>query len=67
MAKKSSRKAVRKPARKVNKPIAKARKGTAAKVKPKQAIHMAEALVRGEKHGADIIKTIFGDKIRELV
>jgi endonuclease-3 len=35
MAKKSSRKAVRKPARKVNKPIAKARKGTAAKVKPK--------------------------------
>jgi endonuclease-3 len=35
MAKKSSRKAVRKPARKVSKPIAKARKGRAAKVKPK--------------------------------
>ncbi|HET6382349.1 MAG TPA: thiamine pyrophosphate-dependent enzyme [Armatimonadota bacterium] len=38
-----------------------------AKVKPRQAVHMAEALLKGERHGAEIVKSIFGDKIRELV
>jgi pyruvate dehydrogenase (quinone) len=38
-----------------------------AKIKAKQALHLAEALVRGEKDAADIIKSIAGGKVRELV
>lgn len=33
----------------------------------KQAAHFAEALIRGEDEGGAIVKTIFKDKIRELV
>ncbi len=38
-----------------------------AKVKPEQAIHFAESLARGEDRALDIAKTVFKDKIRELV
>jgi pyruvate dehydrogenase (quinone) len=38
-----------------------------AKIKAKQALHLAEALVRGEKDAADIVKSIVGGKVRELV
>jgi pyruvate dehydrogenase (quinone)/pyruvate oxidase len=34
-----------------------------AKVKPMQAIHMAEALARGEPNGSRIALTLFRDKI----
>ncbi len=33
----------------------------------KQALHFAEAIVRGEKHGYTIIKTVLKDNIREVV
>jgi pyruvate dehydrogenase (quinone) len=33
----------------------------------KQALHFAEAIVRGEKHGLKIIKTVIEDKIREVI
>jgi pyruvate dehydrogenase (quinone) len=38
-----------------------------AKIQADQALHLAEALARGTKDGGDIIKDIFGSKIRELV
>jgi pyruvate dehydrogenase (quinone)/pyruvate oxidase len=38
-----------------------------AKIKAKQALHLAEALARGEKDAAGIIKSIAGGKVRELV
>jgi pyruvate dehydrogenase (quinone) len=38
-----------------------------AKIKAKQALHLAEALVRGEKDAAEIVKSIAGGKVRELV
>ncbi len=38
-----------------------------AKVKPKQALHMAESLVRGEPNRGKIALTIMSDKVRELV
>src|SRR5437899_1711401 len=37
------------------------------KVKPKQALHMAEALARGEPHRLKIATTILEDRVRELV
>jgi pyruvate dehydrogenase (quinone) len=33
----------------------------------KQAMHFAEAILRGEKHGWEIIKTVIKDKIREVI
>jgi pyruvate dehydrogenase (quinone) len=33
----------------------------------KQAWHFAESLVRGEKYGWDIIKTVIADKVREVI
>ncbi len=38
-----------------------------AKIKANQAMHLAEALMRGEKNSGDIIKSIAGAKVRELV
>lgn len=38
-----------------------------AKIKAGQAIHLAEALMRGERDAAGIIKSIAGEKVRELV
>ncbi|HWR36138.1 MAG TPA: thiamine pyrophosphate-dependent enzyme [Clostridia bacterium] len=38
-----------------------------AKVKPEQAYHFAESLVRGEPKALEMARKIFGDKIRELV
>ncbi len=38
-----------------------------ARIKANQAVHLAEALARGTKGRADIIKDIMGEKIRELV
>jgi pyruvate dehydrogenase (quinone) len=38
-----------------------------AKIKAKQALHLAEALVRGEKDASEIVKSIAGGKVRELV
>jgi pyruvate dehydrogenase (quinone) len=38
-----------------------------AKIKAKQALRLAEALVRGEKDAADIVKSIAGGKVRDLV
>jgi pyruvate dehydrogenase (quinone) len=32
-----------------------------------QALHFAEALVKGEKHRMKIIKTVLQDKVREIV
>ena len=37
------------------------------KVSTEQALHFAEALVRGQKEGWDIIKTVLEDKVREVV
>jgi pyruvate dehydrogenase (quinone)/pyruvate oxidase len=37
-----------------------------AQVKPKQALHMAEALARGEPHRGRIALTLFRDKIKEI-
>jgi pyruvate dehydrogenase (quinone) len=36
-------------------------------INSKQALHFAEAIVRGEKHAFAIIKTILEDKVREIV
>jgi hypothetical protein len=36
-------------------------------VKFKQALHMAEALAKGEKYRGEIVKTIAENKIREIV
>jgi hypothetical protein len=33
----------------------------------KQAVHFAEAIVRGQKDGWDIIKTVVKNKIREVI
>lgn len=38
-----------------------------AKVTPRQAAHLAEALVKGTADGQKVIQTIFSNKIRELV
>jgi pyruvate dehydrogenase (quinone) len=38
-----------------------------AKVKPEQAMHFAESLMRGEPNAGAIAKKAFGDKIRELI
>ena len=37
------------------------------KISTKQAMNFAEALVRGERNGWDIIKTVLEDKVREVV
>jgi len=37
------------------------------KVSAKQALHLAEALAKGEPGGPDIVKTLTRDKVRELV
>jgi pyruvate dehydrogenase (quinone) len=37
------------------------------KIKTDQALHLAEALARGEKHAGKIIQTIFKDKVREVL
>ena len=36
-------------------------------INSKQALHFAEAIVRGEKHGYAIIKTVLKDKFREVI
>lgn len=33
----------------------------------KQALHFAEALLRGEKNGGDILKTVIKNKVREII
>jgi pyruvate dehydrogenase (quinone) len=38
-----------------------------AKINLKQAAHFAEALARGEPHGAEIAETVTKDKLRELL
>ena len=38
-----------------------------AKIRPEQALHFAEAMARGEPNRLKIMKTIFKDKVRELV
>jgi pyruvate dehydrogenase (quinone) len=38
-----------------------------AKIRPDQAMHFAEAMARGEPGRMKIMKTIFKDKVRELV
>jgi Thiamine pyrophosphate-requiring enzymes [acetolactate synthase, pyruvate dehydrogenase (cytochrome), glyoxylate carboligase, phosphonopyruvate decarboxylase] len=38
-----------------------------AKIKPDQALHFAESLVKGTKDWQKIIKTVAEDKVRELV
>ena len=38
-----------------------------AKIKPEQAVHFAESLARGEDNALKTAKTIFKDKIRELI
>ncbi len=38
-----------------------------ANIKPEQAYHFAKSLARGEKDAIDIAKTVFKDKVRELV
>lgn len=38
-----------------------------AKVKPEQAIHFVESLARGEDNALKIAKTVFKDKIREMI
>ena len=38
-----------------------------AKIKPEQAYHFAESLVRGEPNAGEIMRKALGDKIRELV
>jgi hypothetical protein len=37
------------------------------KIEPKQAIHLAQAMVSGQPDRGEIIKTILGDKVRELI
>jgi pyruvate dehydrogenase (quinone)/pyruvate oxidase len=37
------------------------------KIKAEQAVHFAESLARGTRDASDIMKTVFKDKIRELV
>jgi pyruvate dehydrogenase (quinone) len=37
------------------------------KISTKQAVHFAEALLRGQKDGLGIIKSVLGDKVREVV
>jgi pyruvate dehydrogenase (quinone) len=37
------------------------------KVSTEQALHLAEALVRGQKEGWEIIKTVLEDKVREVI
>jgi len=36
-------------------------------IKLNQAVHFAEALVRGEKYTKEIAKTIIEDKVREVI
>ncbi len=36
-------------------------------INSKQALHFAEALLRGEKNGGDIVKTILKNKVREVI
>jgi pyruvate dehydrogenase (quinone) len=38
-----------------------------ARIKPEQALHFAESLVRGEPNAGALAKKAFGTKIRELV
>jgi pyruvate dehydrogenase (quinone) len=38
-----------------------------ARIKPEQALHFAESLARGEKDALEIAKTVFKDKVREMV
>jgi pyruvate dehydrogenase (quinone) len=38
-----------------------------AKIKPEQALHFAESLARGEKDALEIAKTVFKDRVREMV
>ena len=38
-----------------------------AKIKPEQALHFAESLLRGEPNAGEIARKAFGTKIRELV
>jgi pyruvate dehydrogenase (quinone) len=38
-----------------------------AKIKPEQALHFAESLMRGEPNAAEIARKAFGTKIRELI
>lgn len=37
------------------------------KISTEQAVHFAEALVRGDKHAGKIIETVFKDKVREVI
>ena len=37
------------------------------KITTEQALHFAEAMVKGDKNRFDIIKTVIGDKVREIV
>ena len=36
-------------------------------INSKQALHFAEAILRGEKNGGDILKTVLEDKVREVI
>jgi pyruvate dehydrogenase (quinone) len=38
-----------------------------AKIRPEQALHFAEAMARGEPNRLKIMRTIFKDKVRELI
>jgi len=38
-----------------------------AKIKPEQALHFVESLARGEGKALEIAKTVFKDKVRELI
>lgn len=38
-----------------------------AKIKPEQALHFVESLARGEDKALEIAKTVFKDKVRELI
>jgi pyruvate dehydrogenase (quinone) len=38
-----------------------------AKIRPEQALHFVESLARGEKDALEIAKTVFKDKVREMV
>jgi pyruvate dehydrogenase (quinone) len=38
-----------------------------AKIKPEQALHFAESLARGEDDALKIAKTVFKDRVRELI
>ncbi|HSY65072.1 MAG TPA: hypothetical protein VK829_10760 [Terriglobales bacterium] len=37
------------------------------KIRTEQAVHFAEALIRGEKDRMKIIKTVLQDKVREVI